>query len=289
MGRSARGSLRADHSPHEGASLFGMRDGFLYIAPQAFAGPTRRAPITLLVSLSGAPFRLVAGDVELVSSIALVPPGMERSFSLSNDGVGSLNIEPTHRQFATLKRGLGGTARALPARPFARIETALRLLLDGTLPEDEVTPLFDRAVALTGGLLGSDACLGDQRIVDLVERVSDIDCVDFDYGWALRRLALSPSRASHLFTDQVGLSMRSFIAWRRTKEAMCRLANTASVTRVAHEAGFSDSAHLSRTMKSSIGISPSRIGCSREIQFRDLRDAKNACTRVSRGDSTWRD
>jgi AraC-like DNA-binding protein len=65
---------------------------------------------------------------------------------------------------------------------------------------------------------------------------------------------LSPSRARHLFAAQTGLPFKTFVLWRRIEKAVSIYAGGASLTDAAHEAGFADSAHLSRTFRRTFGL-----------------------------------
>jgi len=67
-------------------------------------------------------------------------------------------------------------------------------------------------------------------------------------------VALSPSRLSHLFREQVGLPIRRFLLWLRLREALSAVARGESLTTAAHAAGFSDSAHFTRTFRRMLGI-----------------------------------
>ncbi|MBA4682383.1 MULTISPECIES: helix-turn-helix transcriptional regulator [Pseudomonadaceae] len=68
---------------------------------------------------------------------------------------------------------------------------------------------------------------------------------------------LSPTRFSHWFVEQTGLPLRSYVKWLRLTQAVQYLACGRSMTDAAHESGFSDSAHFSRTFHSLLGIDPS--------------------------------
>ncbi len=70
---------------------------------------------------------------------------------------------------------------------------------------------------------------------------------------------LSPSRFSHLFKEQVGIPVRRFIRWCRIQAALRALLKGANLTESAHAAGFSDSAHFSRTFSKMFGVSPSSV------------------------------
>jgi AraC-like DNA-binding protein len=65
---------------------------------------------------------------------------------------------------------------------------------------------------------------------------------------------LSESRFSHLFVEQIGLPFRTYLLWLRLSIAVERMAAGDSLTVAAHDAGFADSAHFSRTFLRMFGI-----------------------------------
>lgn len=71
---------------------------------------------------------------------------------------------------------------------------------------------------------------------------------------AARAVGLSPSRASHLFVEETGLPFRTYVLWLRLVRAVDAHTQGASLTEAAQQAGFSDSAHLSRTFKRMFGL-----------------------------------
>lgn len=78
-------------------------------------------------------------------------------------------------------------------------------------------------------------------------------------GEIAANVALSESRFSHLFSEQVGVPVRRYLLWLRLRNALHLLANGISLTDTAHEAGFADSAHLTRTFRQMLGIAPSAL------------------------------
>ncbi len=70
---------------------------------------------------------------------------------------------------------------------------------------------------------------------------------------------LSESRIRHLFKEETGLSVRQYIANKRIIEALKLIIDGCSKTYAAHEVGFSDLAHLSRTFKSFYGLTLSDL------------------------------
>jgi AraC-like DNA-binding protein len=72
-------------------------------------------------------------------------------------------------------------------------------------------------------------------------------------------VGLSPSRLMHVFTQSTGVPIRPYVRWLRLQRAAGELARGSSITAAAHQAGFSDAAHLTRTFRQMLGATPSEI------------------------------
>jgi AraC-like DNA-binding protein/mannose-6-phosphate isomerase-like protein (cupin superfamily) len=72
-----------------------------------------------------------------------------------------------------------------------------------------------------------------------------------------RRVGLSDSRLMHLFREQVGVPLRSYVRWLRLRLAVDQVRRGANLTEAAHAAGFTDSAHLSNVFHATFGLAPS--------------------------------
>ncbi|KAF7783615.1 hypothetical protein PRUB_a3436 [Pseudoalteromonas rubra] len=101
----------------------------------------------------------------------------------------------------------------------------------------------------------------DERIQSLLENLDTCfvaDCIKPERWRAAdvaQTLNLSESRFLHIFKNQVGIAWRPFLLWRRLICALQALIKGKSATDAAYMAGFSDSAHLSRTFRSTFGMS----------------------------------
>jgi transcriptional regulator GlxA family with amidase domain len=71
---------------------------------------------------------------------------------------------------------------------------------------------------------------------------------------AAGHICLSQSRARHLFAAHTGLPFKTYVLWLRLERAVQLYASGHSLTQAAHEAGFADSAHFSRTHKRTFGL-----------------------------------
>lgn len=77
---------------------------------------------------------------------------------------------------------------------------------------------------------------------------------DITLAAAAQSAGLSASRARHLFVEQTGLAFRTYLLWLKITRAVGLVSKGKSLTAAAHEAGFADSAHFSRTFKRMFGI-----------------------------------
>ena len=71
--------------------------------------------------------------------------------------------------------------------------------------------------------------------------------------------ALSPDPFRHLFVQETGTAFRPYLLWLRLNVAIECSMDGRSWTEAAHEAGFSDSAHLTRTFKRMFGMNPATL------------------------------
>jgi len=72
-------------------------------------------------------------------------------------------------------------------------------------------------------------------------------------------VSLSPDRLGRLFSTELGLSFPAYVRWLRMRQAIERLRGGDTLTAAAHAAGFSDSAHLNRTVHEMFGLPPAAI------------------------------
>lgn len=70
---------------------------------------------------------------------------------------------------------------------------------------------------------------------------------------------LSQSRFMHVFTESMRVPLRPYVLWLRLQRACCDLIAGAGVTAAAHSAGFSDAAHLTRTFRRMLGMTPTNL------------------------------
>lgn len=96
----------------------------------------------------------------------------------------------------------------------------------------------------------------DERISRALSRIALADHLNIKLESLASDSNLSSSRFRHLFRIEMGMSVKKYLLWCKLQRAFQSLAETESLTRASHMAGFSDSAHLSRTFKKMFGLAP---------------------------------
>lgn len=97
------------------------------------------------------------------------------------------------------------------------------------------------------------------RLAHVVDYVDAMPLEAANHASLARRASLSPSRFAHLFREQTGLAVRNYLLWRRLIFALECLQQGQSITAAAHEAGFTDGAHLSRSCRRVLGSTPADL------------------------------
>ena len=99
----------------------------------------------------------------------------------------------------------------------------------------------------------------DSRIIKLLDYMASLEEKRISLGELCDFIALSESRLVHLFKRETGVPIRRYLLWMRLMDAVGIILGGQDFTMAAHETGFSDSAHLSRTFKKMFGLSPNKI------------------------------
>lgn len=237
--------------------------GSLWLVDAArFEGETRSTDfhahhaIQVTLGLGGA-FRLVAEDGASTTTDTVVAADSLHRFE-AEGRIALLFVEPESRLGrAVTARHIFGNLTALAPSASLAAELEAFKTPDWRAPDSEIVAWGRRLV----GLLAADerAEIPDYRIRKVI-------------GWASERLdrtlsladavpvsGLSSSRLRHLFVEQTGLPFKTYLLWLRLRQAVAIVATGAPLTAAAHQAGFSDSAHLSRTFRRMFGVAPTAL------------------------------
>ena len=190
-------------------------------------------------------FRLDTKNAHLTGDAAAVAADAQHAFE--PEGLMALVfIEPESR-----------AGRAVARRLFTGVElAAVPRELMGDLRDGEHVAAKEMVAALGADAFGGEP---DPRIRRVIAWAAAQIEGPVGLSDALVVSELSASRLRHLFVEQTGLPFRTYLLWLRLTRAVERFAAGASLTEAAHDAGFSDSAHLSRTFRRMFGVAPANL------------------------------
>lgn len=222
----------------------------LFVGPGGSAERHAHHAVQLVWALDGE--LTVTFDAPVRRRATVIPADVEHAFDATGRRIAILFVEPHGARGAALDRRaraeLGAeVVEELATVPFPHLE----------LSTADAARWCDAALAA----LGADEQMSplsavSRRAVAYVE--SAIDGKP-QLAEAARRAGVSPTRLTHVFTREVGIPFRRFVLWTRMKQAVASTQAGHDLTQAAVDAGFSDSAHLSRTFRAMFGLSPSMV------------------------------
>lgn len=210
-------------------------------------------------------FRTEADGPWQVYRGALVPSHRTHQFEVDGGRLAHFFIEPESRAGRALISRCGGVGGVL-ALPQAEAEAARLLLVDALarpLDSGQTVAVAVRALAALCGAgaeaVAEPAAELDPRLARALAHVREHIRQPLTLAAVAAVAHLSESRFRHLFVAETGSSFRAYLLWLRINVAIEAAMAGASWTEAAHEAGFADSAHLTRTHRRMFGIEPSSV------------------------------
>lgn len=110
------------------------------------------------------------------------------------------------------------------------------------------------------GLQRSQSYITDERIVRILELIKAKEEINNNIiSEILEMINISQSRLSHLFKEQVGVSLNSYLVMIKLKKAYKYISEGQNFTNAALTAGFDSASHFAATSKHMIGFSAKKI------------------------------
>ena len=95
----------------------------------------------------------------------------------------------------------------------------------------------------------------DERIEQVINKLISGEWIGLKIKEIADKVFLSESRLTHLFKEEAGVALKSYILIRKMEHAYKHVNSGGKITQAAHESGFASSAHLAYTCKTFTGIS----------------------------------
>lgn len=99
----------------------------------------------------------------------------------------------------------------------------------------------------------------DSRVEQVISNIISGDWLNYSVKKIAESAFLSESRLTHLFKEEVGISLKSYILIRKMECAYRFVSLGGKITHAAQEGGFASSAHLAYTCKTLTGVSITEV------------------------------
>lgn len=235
----------------EGGSLW------VFDVPGSAAAPSRTEmhahhAFQLTFSLGGG-FTFNVEEGVVPGPFVIVAPDTLHAFE-ARGVVSHLFIEPESRAGRTLEQMMQG--RSAATMTAAQAQDSPNLILTAfDHPHDPRRALREVGMKICDRIAGhARVAEPDRRVRQIIKWANENLDSSLGIDEAAQGVGLSPSRASHLFVEETGLPFRTYVLWLRLVRAVDARVAGSTLTVAAQEAGFSDSAHLSRTFKRMFGL-----------------------------------
>lgn len=246
--------------------LYWLPQGHVFTTPCVSVTISQRFYVMITMSISGDAFGLQCEDFNGRVNAVVIAPGSPRHVHAPDTRLVSFHINPLHPCFAAFRSLVRKGPLELNRDAYAHLANDMEAAYQGQLDANAATALHNEVAAITSSLMPAQKPQ-DPRI-DTVLRIVDEENGQISLEELSERTNLSYHWMSRLFADGVGLPLRTYCLWRKVQGASQVLlqmpalvevvrqtghlggAGTQgiSLTTLAHEAGFSDSAHLAHTM-----------------------------------------
>ena len=228
--------------------------GFIYTAPSIVSEETRPPSAALIVSAGSAPFRVSVKGKKQSARAAVVPPFLARGLDARDGPLVCFHITPSSPHYAAFRALAHGRIALLERSCFQHLDAQLDALYQGCLAPALAPDIYQQALRIPFQHLTPRSRLDPREplIRELLENGRDLTLTDL-----ARELGTSYFWASRLMTEVFGMSFRDYKSWQKLQRVFHLLHSDRSITEIAHAAGFTDSAHLSRTYQRWFGQPPS--------------------------------
>lgn len=250
-------------------------DGFLFTSPHVVTDSTLRHPAAIVLTADGSALELGPPGATQPQQAMAVAPMVERALYAVDMPLISVNVQPNHPAFSAFRALPAPGLYALERAAFSHLDSQLEEAYHGQLDVTSARPLFDELVAITLEQLPRRPRVDPRvaRLLDLMQQQNDMSLAEM-----ADQLGMSYTGMSHMFTRAVGISMRSYRLWFKAVTAWAEFETDQTLTDIAHSAGFSDAAHMSREWQHWYGMAPSYLRNERCVKIFSERHPRGRVT-----------
>lgn len=232
--------------------IFWDKDNIAFIGDQVNSTEHSHCLLQVFLSLD-TPLQVTVENEKLCGNCIIVNKNIRHRFLCENKMQMSILIEPSSRFAKELVKKINGSFFIF-SHKMKNIQQKAVALLD---TDDKLQYRnFIQDFAESFGIKREPQAL-DKRIVELLELLQNCNCYDHTISNFAQRIYLSPSRLSHLFREQIGVPLKSYILFHQLEKAYQALSNGTTITDASLFAGFDSPSHFAATVKKWMGMSVS--------------------------------
>jgi AraC-like DNA-binding protein len=243
--------------------LYLLPHGTIYTSPWIITKATSRSPACILLTAQRKPFQVSIGNETHISNALAIRPLQERGLHAEHCELVSILVHPTHPEYRRFCAIAASGCQALDRDAFNDVDELLRNAYLGQLGVHGAQQLLETVVSIAVRYLPRirSRDVRCERIVQILQQNPYCQLNEL-----CEAVNIAPERMPHLFARAVGLPWRSFQLWQKVRAVGVQMGSRRTLTQIAITAGFSDSAHLSKTWHQSFGAAPSRFFDHRFVQ-----------------------
>lgn len=231
--------------------IYWDRDKISIITDQIEAVQHKHCAMQLFLSVEQE-LEISVGEQQISCKCIVVNRNIPHSFSTGNSIHFSMIIEPTASIAEQLDEIMCGKGyHAFDNQNILQLQKSLFHFIhsDGI---DEYQNFIIQLYKFLG--LKEHLKIYDDRIKELLHEIEQCNCDTHLVASFADKVALSPSRLSHLFREQVGIPLKSYIQFHQMQKAFLTLLNGKNITEAAMLAGFDTPSHFAAVTKRMMGM-----------------------------------
>jgi AraC-like DNA-binding protein len=237
----------------ESLHLYVWDERFLYVGPGIDTTFHRNHAAVWLSTCEGEMSVTLADGTALKGQGVFIPSGTEYATAMAAHAIAALFWEPECASYQAAMARLDDAPRTFNC-PLSKIDAAQKLRNPATT-RDDADDMLAEMFGVSVRMRFPDSPM-DTRIASAIQQLRDAPEKYDSLDVLAESVHLSPSRFAHVFKDEIGVPVRRYLLWLKMRKALDVAIAGHSLTTAALSAGFSDSAHLSRTVRSMMGIAP---------------------------------
>lgn len=232
-----------------------MRDSYAFASPGLGTRACRHA-VTLLFAAGEAPAAVCWRHGTERAPALMVAPRVDRRLDMAATPFVLVDVEPRHASYRRFARAACGAVQPVPAdrAELQNLHALCRAFHAGALRGTDVDRALRPALQALAETWPDPGPL-DPRVDWMMSSMDRAPSVTLEQ--LARRLGLSPTRASRLFSSQMGIPARAYATAAKVHAAARCMGSGCSLTEVALAAGFADSAHFAKVWLRCYGAPPS--------------------------------